>query len=690
MVGAVAMTIGRFRFSTEILKRLGEELNPNLDQGILELVKNAHDADAKCCEVSLQGIDEIGGTIRITDDGVGMTVKEIEDRFLLLGRSSKVSSSRTPGGRIPAGSKGLGRLAALRAGSEVTLVTRPKREPLLEHRLRIRWDAFDSVAAVDDVALSITTKPRPKGSKQGTTIEVVSLTRKVSRPEVKRLARSLLLLGDPFGEDSVGFRPILTSSEFKDLEELVDAKYFDAAEFHLQVSVGANGVASAKVLDWRGKALYKGNHHDLRRSDTRYECPAATFDFWVFILDGKTFQTRSSSLADVRGWLQEFGGVFLYVDGLRVSPYGDAGNDWLDINLRRNQSPEFRPSTNTSIGRIRVDESGGQLVAKTDRSGLIDSAVFASLGSMARDGLEWMARKRLETAEVRRRAERKDTPKKASSARDAVEKEIAKTGTGSKALKAAFQQYDKSREAEVKALRLEVQLYRTLSTAGITAATFAHEASGGPIKIIVRAAATLRRRIKKIVDPIPQDLIEVIDAIQSSADSLGAFSDTTLVLVDRDKRRIERVAVNDVISGVVDSYSPFFEAREVTVEFSPGPGSPYLQGSIAAVESILINLLTNSLTALSSSKVKLRKVLVASTSDTGSVQIVVADNGDGLKDFAASEIWLPGVTSRPGGSGLGLTIVRDTTLDLGGECSVVENGRLGGAEFVVSLPILGR
>jgi C4-dicarboxylate-specific signal transduction histidine kinase len=273
---------------------------------------------------------------------------------------------------------------------------------------------------------------------------------------------------------------------------------------------------------------------------------------------------------------------------------------------------------------------------------------------------------------------------------DAVEKAIAKTGTGSKALKAAFDQYDKSREAEVKALRLEVQLYRTLSTAGITAATFAHEASGGPIKIIVRAAATLRRRIKKLADPIPPDLIEVLDGIQSSADSLGAFSDTTLVLVDRDKRRIERVAVNEVIRGVVDSYSPFFEAREVTVEFSAGPGSPYLLGSIAAVESILINLLTNSLTALSSSKVKSRKVLVASTSDSDSIQIVVADNGDGLKDFAASEIWLPGVTSRPGGSGLGLTIVRDTTLDLGGECSVVESGRLGGAEFVVSLPILGR
>ena len=35
------MSTARIRFSTEILKRLGEELNPSLDKGVLELVKNA-------------------------------------------------------------------------------------------------------------------------------------------------------------------------------------------------------------------------------------------------------------------------------------------------------------------------------------------------------------------------------------------------------------------------------------------------------------------------------------------------------------------------------------------------------------------------------------------------------------------------------------------------------------------------
>ena len=46
------MSIEHFRFSTEMLRRLGEELNPHPDQGVLELVRNAYDADASTCTVS--------------------------------------------------------------------------------------------------------------------------------------------------------------------------------------------------------------------------------------------------------------------------------------------------------------------------------------------------------------------------------------------------------------------------------------------------------------------------------------------------------------------------------------------------------------------------------------------------------------------------------------------------------------
>ena len=51
-----------FRFAPSILVRLGEELVPNLDQAIIELIRNSYDADAKECTVEIKLDKGDGGT----------------------------------------------------------------------------------------------------------------------------------------------------------------------------------------------------------------------------------------------------------------------------------------------------------------------------------------------------------------------------------------------------------------------------------------------------------------------------------------------------------------------------------------------------------------------------------------------------------------------------------------------------
>ncbi|MCY4668553.1 MAG: ATP-binding protein, partial [Rhodococcus sp.] len=75
--------------------------------------------------------------------------------------------------------------------------------------------------------------------------------------------------------------------------------------------------------------------------------------------------------------------------------------------------------------------------------------------------------------------------------------------------------------------------------------------------------------------------------------------------------------------------------------------------------------------------------------DGGRVLIGVLDNGPGIRPQLADRVWLPGVTSDDNGTGLGLTIVRDTVVDLGGEARAVARGELGGAEFIIDLPLTG-
>ncbi len=678
-----------FRFATDILRRLGEELNPSLDQGVLELVKNAHDADATWCEVRLDDVGRVGGSLKVADDGDGMTADDVVDQFLLLGKSDKVGKGLTKRGRILAGSKGLGRLAALRSGRVASLSTRPASEPELEHRLVIDWSLFDRTDTVDAVEFDLASKSRATGVSSGTTIEVKGLTRPIGRMEVKRLARSLLLLSYPFDDDPSAFRPSLDAPEFRDLTELTKKKYFEDAEYHLRATVDTGGYATGEVIDWRREVLFSAAHGDLRRSNGPYRCPAVEFDLWVFILNAKTFQTRSASVGEVKKWLAEFGGVMLYLNGIRVSPYGDPNNDWLDMNLQRTRNPEERPGTNTSLGRMRVTDESGLLEAKTDRSGLIEGAAFNDLREFAQDALNWMAGQRLRQAERRRQAKRTTAPTQSSRTKADVEQVIETVGATKPDLQRAFGKYDRAREREVTALREEVQLYRTLSTAGITAATFAHEASGGPLKVIGRAVATVRRRLEGCLAPVPQRIGEPLDRIESSALSLGAFSDTTLELVDRDKRRASRVDVHKVVSELVQVYEPFMEAREARVELRLAVAEPFLRGSVAAIESIVVNLLTNALTSLANSAAETRLVGISTTIEPDWLELTVDDNGPGVVEFDISEIWLPGVTSRQGGSGLGLTIVRDTAADLGGEANAMANGPLGGAHFRVRIPIIG-
>jgi signal transduction histidine kinase len=683
------------RFSTGILRRLGEELNPSPDQGILELVRNAYDADARKCTIELLGADQAGGAIKITDNGLGMKEEDIRNGWLVLGSSEKQKGELTPiFQRVPVGSKGLGRLAALRLGHSAVVRTRP-RDQAREFMVRLPWDEYDVARLVESVELPLQ-EVAPTLEESGTEILVENIRQGLTHNDVRRLARAMILLADPF-QDQRSFRPRLVAPEFRDLEKLVQAAYFTEAEFHLTASVNSQGEASARVEDWLGKILFSAEHDDISRpkkdEPKSYKTPAAVFELWVFNLDSAEFAGRTVSKGEVQTWLREFGGVHLYHQGLRVHPYGDRGYDWLEMNLSRARSPELRPSTNTSIGRIQVDDPHDILKQKTDRSGFMESDAFADLRRFAIDSMNWMARRRLQIRESAKDEESRHISKNVEAAQLNIATALKKIAPRTRRqIEAAVSTYSKARDRELQTVREELQLYRTLSTVGTTSAVVAHEVKK-PVRQISAMAKMIERVAQREVSESKYEssFAKPITFILRAVEALKTFANVTTTLLQRDKRRRGKVYVHEVIANVLKLFAPLMDETRIDYAFQRMQGEPFVLGTVAALESVVTNLLTNSLNAFTYKHARTanRKVVFRTELGPDVVVVTILDNGPGIGGISPKEIWLPGQTTTSGGTGLGLTIVKDTIRDLGGRVSATPNGELGGAAFTITLPVVG-
>jgi len=684
------------RFSTTILRLLGEELIPSPDQGILELIKNAYDADAGKCDVELCGVHIKGGSIVLSDDGIGMGPDEIRNGWLVVGDSLKAKSTESPSGRMLVGSKGLGRLGALRLGQTAMLTTRPKSEPGVQYSVTLDWKAFDRATVVEEVQLNIA-REDVSDTQHGTEITISDLPAAWKKPEIKRLARSILLLRDPFAKDAT-FKATLKVSEFRELQALAKKDYRTEGDFHLIATVDENGRSSAKVLSSGGKVLFQGDHADIRRgeSDTVYSCPAASFELWEFLLTGKDrpFSNKRTNTGALKAWLQEFGGVRLYHKGVRIAPYGEVKNDWLDMNLRRAQNPEQRPSTNNSLGRVQVVDPKSILQQKTDRIGFVESEAFDELREFAKDVVEWMARERINERNQRLKSEKEKVQSEKPIIEDRLNRAIqALPEAQRKEVASAVKELREVHKVEVDLKDEVAHLYFTLGTVGTTAAAFAHQTKV-PIRGILYDAKQLLAYLgdPETFDMFREDSSLIAERIKREADAIYAFSNVTLKLLEHEKRRSTNYSVNSLINETKDLLDPYFKARETDVVFNHDDSNPKVWCARAAFEAVLTNLLTNSLQAFERSEGSKtlngpRKIHISSRTSGDTVVIQLMDNGPGITEISLDDIWLPGKTMTEHGTGLGLAIVRDVIEDMRGWIEAEGRGELGGATFTITLPI---
>lgn len=173
-----------------VLEHLGINLYSNAAAVLSEAVANSYDADS--ARVSVDITDE---DIVIEDDGNGMTLSDINERFLSVGYDKRTKEGeKSPKGRDFMGRKGIGKLSLFSLAEVVDVHTRKGSE---RHAFRL---------AVADIRSTIKAKceyrPKPiqyNGPKQGTKIVLSELTRKrldlTAAALRKRIARRFAIIG---------------------------------------------------------------------------------------------------------------------------------------------------------------------------------------------------------------------------------------------------------------------------------------------------------------------------------------------------------------------------------------------------------------------------------------------------------------------------------------------------------------
>jgi hypothetical protein len=244
-----------FSVDTQLFRELGELLVGRDSTALIELVKNAYDADATQVLVYGQGLEREGGAIVITDNGIGMTLDEFRNGFLRLAARGKTLGDRRSRlyGRRFTGEKGVGRLAAHKLARELSVRSVPGVLGKQSRRVVfavINWDSLEKRESLEDVgdAIHLETLPAPRGEQSGTEIRLGLLRQTWDQEELARFLSEAQafsppeVLCNPLPKSVVPSRLLFTAPEIRDQKGA-------SADPGFRVEFGGDFEASSEMWD---------------------------------------------------------------------------------------------------------------------------------------------------------------------------------------------------------------------------------------------------------------------------------------------------------------------------------------------------------------------------------------------------------------------------------------------------------
>ena len=476
------------------------------------------------------------------------------------------------------------------------------------------------------------------------------------------------------------------------IKGMADAKGNVTAIYRFSPIRGDSAPRTSKVTEqWSQIHQFAKDNWRLPHSEQRANCGPFSFDIraWDIDADGTgEISTKYHVIRNsIRSAIRAHKGISVYRDDVLVLPKSERGLDWLGLDLRRVSQIGRRLSTSQIVGYVSISaEKNPNIEDTSDRERLSLSSEVEEFEGIISYVVRTLERSRNEDRH-QDNFERPMTDLFENLSADKLVEDataLAESGANASAVVPLIRQFDKSLTQERETIKRRFVYYSQLATIGSISQMLVHE---------IRNQTTMIGRLLRFIRKESgfsrnQQSERHLGRAEEAVDALERLADRFSPLANRNFRRGRRQSVvEEVIRGCLEMQIRDLNTRGIKT--SAPKSETLVDVDPAELHSIVANLLTNATYWLGTVPKEGRELKFAlqPTENGERVNIWVHDSGPGIVEEDLERVFWPGVTRRPDGFGMGLTLASELVGAYGGRMRTMHPGELGGASFAFDVPL---
>ena len=694
----------KIRPAGRLILTIGRDLIQDPFAAVVELVKNAYDADSHDVDIEFSRIrGEKGYSVTIADHGHGMSRDDVINKWMVPSTPDKLRRRKSPSGRVMQGRKGVGRYAASVLGKDLLLETVSVEGEKTE--VYIDWSYFEKSEYLDDIEILVETSDTadPSGTCLTMTGEDVLLSDWNQR-QFDRLGFELRRLKSPVGValSNDDFRINLRVNGFPGVDgisEIIEPyPIFDLFDYRISGSINSEGMGTLEYSMQKIRNSPDESIHFHLGKPT--ECGDLFLDIRVYDRDrasidsliGRGLKDNSGSYVgnlQARQLLNEYNGIGVYRNGFRIRPLGDPDFDWLKLNEQRVQNPSLRIGSNQVIGFVQIQsDEESELIEKSARDGLRENKAFGRLKEITTNVIGELESRRFQyrrqtdlnrpAAKIEREL---DSLFSYEELRRDVNLKLSRSGVGQETADEIMGIISRDEEEKNKIaddIRQAVAVYQGQATLGKIINVILHEGRR-PLNFFRNEIPNLRHWHKSFLSTGDR---KTLDRVVSIGDGIGNNAEVFVNLFGRldplaAGKRSRKTSLNlkETISGTLSVFSSEMQSQGVESHVDC-PDDFMITAWAQDFYSIFTNLIDNSLYWMNEKNSPEQEISVDVVTDGNSLlHIDYRDTGPGIDPglIASEVIFEPQFSTKPSGTGLGLPIAGEAAARNGLELKAFES-----------------